>query len=138
MPAYYNWHPGTWNDLKKIILPGMDNYPETPTAVYVILCHYKNPVPKCQAHTPTGAVEFSQSYNSVSIKTAPGNCGRLFAYFMCYRCQDMVNYAVNFPLSTYNSHVGSQSLQVGLTMTQTNFDTPATDIINTNCILLET
>ena len=43
-----------------------------------------------------------------------------------------------FPSSTANTRTGTQSLQVGLTMTQTTKEAPTTNIINPNWILLDT
>ena len=50
----------------------------------------------------------------------------------------MGHYAGNCPSSTDNAHTGSQSLQVGLTMTQMRTNIPSTDIIDTNWIVLNT
>ena len=44
----------------------------------------------------------------------------------------------NCPSSTANTRTGTQSLQVGLTMTQTTKEAPTTNIINPNWILLDT
>ena len=56
----------------------------------------------------------------------------------CYRRQEMRHYVGNCQSSTANAHTWSQSLHVGLTMTQTTTKTPETDIINPNCILFDT
>ena len=50
----------------------------------------------------------------------------------------MGHYGGNFPSSTSDTCMRSQSLQVGLTMTQTTNYIPETDIINTHWIILDT
>ena len=54
----YEWYSGIWNDLNKSALLGMENYPKTPTSAYAVLCHYKNPAPQRQAHTPPRVAKF--------------------------------------------------------------------------------
>ena len=91
-----------------------------------------------QAHAPPGWVTFAQSENEVSSKTVPWKYGISFSDFTWYHFQEMGHYVGNCPSSTDNAHANSQSLQVGLTMTQTTINIPATDIINTNCIIFDT
>ena len=57
--AEYEEYSGIWNDLNNSTLLGMDNCPNTPTAAYDVLWHYKKPAPPCQAHIPPGGWRFS-------------------------------------------------------------------------------
>ena len=75
--------------------------------------------------------------DACSSKIVPEKNVRSFSYVTCYRCQELVHYAGKSPSSTSNACVGSQSLQVELTMTQKSY-TPVTYIINTNWIILDT
>ena len=47
-----------WGDLKNSNLLGTDKYSKTPTSAYDVFCHYKNPAPQRQAHTPPRVVTF--------------------------------------------------------------------------------
>ena len=81
------------DDLNNSTLLGMDNYPKTPTSAYDVLCHYKNPSPKHQAHTPPGVATSVHYNNADSRKTVPGNDRRSFADVKCYLCQEMGHYS---------------------------------------------
>ena len=50
----------------------------------------------------------------------------------------MGHYAVNWPSSTTSTRNGTQSLQVGLTITETTKEAPKNNIINPNWILPDT
>ena len=111
-------YSGIWNNLKNSTLLGTDNYPKTTTAVYNVLCRYKKPAPPRQVHAPPSAVTFVQSGDTEINKTKLENGGRYFLEVTCYHFQDTGHYAGNFPSSTANTRTGTQSLQVGLAMTQ--------------------
>ena len=87
---------------------------------------------------PPAAVKFVQSGDTEKNKTVPGNDGRSFPEVTCYRCQKTGRYAKNCTSSTANTHTGSKSIQVELTMNQTTNYLTTTNIINPNCILLDT
>ena len=124
--------------MKNITLLGTDNYPKTTTAAYDELCHHKKPTPPRQVHAPPPTVLFVQSGDTDLKKTVPVNDRISFPEVICYCCQETGRYAGNFPSSTAKTHTESQSLHVGLTMTQTTKDEPTTNIINPNWILLYT
>ena len=127
-----------WNDLKNITLLVTDNNPKPKIAAYDVLCRYKKPAPPCQVHAPPAAVTLVQSSDTEKNKTTPGNNGRSFPEIACYFCQETGYYAGNFPSSTANTCTGTQSLQVGLAMTETTKEAPTTNIINPDWILLDT
>ena len=131
-------YSGIWNDLNNSTLLGTEKCPKTTTDAYDVLCCYKKPAPPCQVHAPPAVVTFFQSGDTEKNKTIPGNDVRSFPEVTCYCCQETGNYARNFPSSTANTHTGTHSLQVGLTMTQTTKEAPTTNIINPNWILLDT
>ena len=70
--------------------------------------------------------------------TAPGSDGPLCMDVMCYLCQAMSHYSGNCLSSTSDTYVGLRYIQIQLTMAQTINNTPATDIINLNWLLLGT
>ena len=115
-----------------------ENYPKTTTTAYNVLFRYKKPTPPRQVHMPPAAVKFVQSGDTEKNKTVPGNDGRSFPEVTCYRCQETGRYAKNCTSSTANTHTGSKSIQVELTMNQTTNYLTTTNIINPNCILLDT
>ena len=108
------------------------NYPRTTIAAYDVLCCYKKPTPQFQVHSPPSSVAFIQSGDIENNNTVPGNDGRSFPTFTCYLCEVARHYAVIFLLSVYNTHVGTQSIYVRLTMTKTTKGAPNTNIINSN------
>ena len=112
--------------------------PKHPTAAFDILGSYKNLAPQCQAHKPTRSVTFVHCDDTASRKTVPVNDEIPFADVTCYHFQEMGHYVGNGLSSRYNAHMGSQLLQVVPTTTQTTDDTPETDIINPDLILLDT
>ena len=121
-----------WNDLNNITLLGTDNYPKATTSAYDVIFRYKKPAPPRQVHAPPAAVTFFQSGDIDKTKTTPGSYVRSFPEVTCYRCQETGYYVVNCPSSTANTCTGTQSLQVGLTMTQTTKEAQTTNIINPN------
>ena len=96
------------------------------------------PTPKLQVNTPPAIVTFVQLSGTYNNNIVPENGGRSFTKFKCYRCQETGNYAWNLPLAVSKTHPWLQSLQVGLTMTQTMKDEPTTNSINPNWILFDT
>ena len=117
--------------------PGYKNYLKNPTATYDVLCYYKNTAPQRQTHKPPRAVTLVQSDNSNISNIVSGNDGRSFADVTCYHWQEMGQYAGNCPLSTANTHAGSQSLQFWLTMPKKTTNIPENEITNLNWIMLE-
>ena len=80
-------------------------------------------------------------FSRVTIQTAensPRKLSETFVDVTWYLCQERGHYAENCPKSTSNSHEGSQSLQVVITMTQKITNIPLTDIINNNWIMWDT
>ena len=106
MAADSEQYSGIWGKFNNSTLLGTYNYPNTPTAAYDILCHYKKPVPQLQSHTPPGAVSFFQSDNSTIIKTFPIKDGRLFVDVTCYLFQETVHYAGKLMSSIDNTRAG--------------------------------
>ena len=127
-----------WNNLNNSTVLGTDNYPKTTTTAYYVLFCYKKPALPRQVHAPLAAVTFVQSGDTDKNKITPGNDGRSFPEVRCYCCQETEHYAGNCPSSTANTRTAIQSLQMGLTMTQTTKEAPTTNIINRNWILLDT
>ena len=131
-------YSGIWNNLKNSTLLGTDNYPKTTTSAYYVLFRYKKLAPQRQLHVPPTAVTFCQSGDTKKNKITPWNDGRYFPEVTCYCCQETGYYAGNFSSFTAIIRTGIQSLQVGLTMTQTTKEEPKNNIINQNWILLDT
>ena len=86
---------GVWNYLKKNTLLGEDNYLNTPTAAYNVLCQYKKLTTTRKLHVLPGAVMFLKVDDTSNTKV-PGSDGHFFMDVACYRCQLMGNYAGNF------------------------------------------
>ena len=137
MSADSDRYSGIWNYLKNTTLLGKDNYPKNRTAAYDVLCRYKKLSPPGQVHAPPAESTLVQSGDTEKNKTTPGHDGICFPDVTCYFCQETEHYTGHFPSSTANTRTGTQSLQVGFTMTQTKKETPTTNIINPNWIVLD-
>ena len=111
---------------------GTENYPRTITTAYYLLCGYKKTTPQRQVHAPPASVVSVQYYDTENNKIVPGRYGRSFPAVPCYICQEKGHYVVNCPSLASKNRAGLQSLQVGLTMTQTIKYTPTANIINPN------
>ena len=131
-------YSGIWNKLKDSNLLGTYNYPKTTTIAYYVLCLCKKPAPPRQVNAPPAEVTFVQSGDTEKNKTTSGNDERSFLEVTCYCCQQTGHYAGNCPSSTANTRTGTQSLQVGLNVTQITKEAPTTNIIKPKWILLYT
>ena len=131
-------YSGIWNDPKNITLLGTENYPKNTTAAHNVLCHYNKMSPPRQVHAQPAAVIFVKNIDTDKNNTTPRNNGISLPEVTCYCYQEKGHYAGNFPPYTANTCTGSQSLKVGLTMTQTKKEEPTINNIKPNWILLDT
>ena len=106
---------GIWYDLKNNTRPGTYNFPKTLISANSIFCWCKNTKPPCQTHAAPGAVTFVQGDNKGS-KPLQDNTGQSFADVTCYHWQEMGYYTEKCLYYTYSTCIGSQSLQMGLTI----------------------
>ena len=118
MSADLDLYSGIWKYLNNSTLLGTYNYPKTTTAACDVMCRYKKSAPPRQVHAPPAEVTFVQRGDTDKNNTTPGNDGISFPEVTCYFCQDTGHYDGNCPSSTANTRTRTQSLQVGLTMTQ--------------------
>ena len=112
-------YSGIWIDLNNNILIGTDNYQKTTTTAYNVLCCYNKTLPSCQVHAPPAAFKFFQSGDTEKNNTTQVNNWISFTEVKFYCFQEIGNNSLNCPSPTDKNRTGSQSLQVGLVMTQT-------------------